>query len=156
MLYGGSTLLELVKVLSRKMLLAVIVLVIALVVIIGANWVLISPKQPLELSTQEQVREDFMVYIKTSHPETEEFMGNLAWTGGRTTTQGVGSEKYTYTGIGWNVTIRYPVVPNPIYTVTVDYSATAASSGASIPYRVIWEGTWDNGTITETSYGFAQ
>ncbi len=143
---------------SQKKLLAAIALVIVLVVVIGVSWVLISPKQPpKELSTREQIREDAMAYIKTSHPETEQFMGNLAWTGGRTTPDGlVGSETYTYISQGWNVTVYNMVVLNPIYTITADYSATAANSGASIPYRVIWEGTWDNGTITETSYGFAQ
>ena len=98
-----------------------------------------------------------MAYLKTNHPETDQFMSNLAWTRGRTTPEGIlGAETYTYNSREWNVTIRYPVVPNPIYTVKTDYSATAASGGASIPYRVIWEGTWRNGTITETSHTFAQ
>ena len=142
----------------NKKILAAIAVVIVVVVIIGAGWVLLSPKEtPPELSTQEQVREDAMAYIKTNHPETEQFMGNLAWTGGKVTQEGLlGSEKYTYTSQGWNVTMSYPVVLNPIYTVTADYSATAANSGASIPYRVVWEGKWDNGTITETNYDFAQ
>jgi hypothetical protein len=84
-------------------------------------------------------------------------MGNLTWTGGRTTPEGIlGAETCTYTVIGWNVTILYLVVPNPIYTVAADYSAAATSSGASIPHRGIWGGTWHNGTITETSYTFAQ
>jgi hypothetical protein len=84
-------------------------------------------------------------------------MNNLAWTGGRTTPEGiVGGETYTYTSPEWNVTITYPVVPNPIYSITADYSATSANSNASIPYRVTWQGTWENGNVTETSYDFAQ
>jgi hypothetical protein len=142
----------------KKKILAVIALLIVVVVIIGVSWVLTNPQEaPPELSTQEQVREDAMAYIKTNHPETEQFMGNLEWTGGKVTSEGLlGAEKYTYTSQGWNVTISYPVVLNPIYTVIADYSATAENSGVSIPYRVVWEGKWDNGTITETSYDFAQ
>jgi type II secretory pathway pseudopilin PulG len=158
MLYSYSTPLKSVRVLSQKKLLAVIAIVVVIVVIIGVSWVLTRPQQPTEeLSTQEQARDDAMEYIKTSHSETAQFMNDLVWTGGRTTPEGImGAETYTYTSLGWNVTITYPVVLNPLYTITADYSATAANSGASIPYRVTWKGTWDKGTVTETSYEFAQ
>jgi hypothetical protein len=57
-----------------------------------------------------------------------------------------------YYSHGWNVTINYPVVPNAIYNVTADYSATSVG----ISYRIIWQGTWQNEVINETSYIFAQ
>jgi hypothetical protein len=47
---------------------------------------------------------------------------------------------------GWNVTIQYPIIPNPIYTITIDYTTTQ--------HIVIWEGTWQNGTIEEANYSF--
>jgi hypothetical protein len=142
--------------LTRKTLLAVLALVIVLVIVGGVSWVLINSNPPPELSTQEQVRDAVMAYIKNNHDETAQFMNSLAWTGGRATPQGIiGAETYTYLSQGWNVTMRYPVVPNPIYTITADYAATSTGS-ASIPYRVIWQGAWQNGTITETSYTFAQ
>jgi hypothetical protein len=147
-----------VKVLSQKKILATIAIVVVVVVVIGVSWVLTHPQQPTEeLSTQEQARDDVMEYIKNTHSETAQFMNDLVWTGGRVTSEGmVGGETYIYLSQGWNVTIHYPVVQNPIYEVTADYSATAADSGASIPYRVTWTGTWENATITETSYDFAQ
>lgn len=96
-------------------------------------------------STQEQVRDEAMNYTVANHAETTPYMQNLSWTGGDVTPSGiVGSSTYTYLSIGWNVTIQYPVVPDPIYTVTADYN----SSGISIT----WKGTWQNSTITETSY----
>jgi uncharacterized protein (UPF0333 family) len=145
-----------VNALAHKKLLAVIALVIILAIVGGVSWVLINSQQP-ELSIQEQVRDDAMVYIETNHPEAAQFMDNLAWVGGRTTSSGlIGAETYAYTSQGWNVTISYPVIQNPIYTITADYSATSANGGVSIPYRVIWQGTWENGTITETGYTFAQ
>jgi hypothetical protein len=103
--------------------------------------------------TQEQIRDSTMNYIKFSHNETAQFMQDLNWTGGRVD-RGllVGSERYTYLSGGWNVTMTYPVVLNPIYAITADYKA----QGIGIPYRVIWEGTWQNGTLTETNYTFAQ
>lgn len=106
-----------------------------------------------QLSTQEQVRDEVMGYIQFNHPETAQFMNDLAWTGGRTTPQNVvGAETYTYYSQGWNFTLNYPVVPNAIYTITVDYSAVSTG----IPYRIIWQGTWQNGVVKETNYTFAQ
>jgi hypothetical protein len=65
----------------------------------------------------------------------------------------LGTETYKYQSNGWNVTIQHPVVANPIYKITADYTA---SSEIGIPYRVIWQGTWKQGTITEISFIFAQ
>jgi hypothetical protein len=80
-------------------------------------------------------------------------MKQLNWTGRRATPPNrIGAETYMYYSQGWNLTVNYPVVPNPIYTVTADYSAPFTG----IPYRIIWQGTWQNGTINETSYIFAQ
>jgi hypothetical protein len=106
-----------------------------------------------QLSTQEQVRDEVMRYIQSNHPETTQFIQNLVWTGGRTTPPNlVGAETYMYFSQGWNFTLSYPVVPNAIYTITADYSAHSTS----IPYRIIWQGTWQNETIKETRYIFAQ
>jgi hypothetical protein len=150
-------LLRLVEGLSHKKLLVALALVIVVAVISGISCVLISPQQPPELSIQEQVRDEAMAYIKANHPETAQFMNNIAWAGGRITPEDIlGAETYTYISQGWNATIQYAVVPNPIYTVTADYSATSTNGGASIPYRVIWQGTWENETIAETSYTLAQ
>ncbi len=102
---------------------------------------------------QEQVRDAVTIFINSSHPETAQFMSNLAWTGGRVTPQNlIGAETYMYYSQGWNVTINYPVYPNPIYKITADYSANSTS----IPYIIIWKGTMQNGLINETSYVFAQ
>jgi chaperonin cofactor prefoldin len=106
-----------------------------------------------ELSMQEKIRDSVMDYIKFNHPETGQFMNNLLWTGGRTTPIGIiGAETHVYTSDGWKFTINYPVVPNPVYNITADYSATSTA----IPYRIIWNGLWQNWCINETSYVFAQ
>jgi len=143
--------------LAHKKLSAALTFVVVLAVVGGVSWALISSNVSPELSIQEQIRNDAMAYIKANHSETAQFMNNLVWTGGRTTPEDIlGAETYTYLSRGWNVTIHYPVIANPIYEVTADYSATSANSNASIPYRVTWQGTWENATITETSYDFAQ
>lgn len=120
----------------------------------GTSWALMNSHANPEIPTQELARDAAMAYIKNNHPQTEQFMNNLAWTGGRIDTELLGAETYTYQSQGWNVTLHYPVVAHPVYSVTVDYST--ASTGVSIPYRVIWQGTWKNGCATETSYVFAQ
>ena len=139
----------------HQKLLFAIVLVIIFASVGGVSWVLINSQQS-ELSIQEQVRDAAMAYIKAIHPDTAQFMNNLAWTGGRVTPSDIiGAETYTYISQGWNVTISYPVVLNPRYTITADYSATS-TGGASIPYRVFWQGFWEDGAIVELNYIFAQ
>jgi len=107
-----------------------------------------------EVLVPEQVRDAVMEYIEANHPETAQLMGELVWTGGREETGLLGAEIYNYESQGWKVTISYPVIVNPVYDVTVNYSVPAGV--ISIPYAVIWEGTWENGTITEADYVFAQ
>lgn len=105
------------------------------------------------LSTQEKIRDSIIDYIKFNHPETAQFTNNLTWAGGRTTPINViGAETYIFTSNGWTFTINYPVVPNPLHNVTADYSTPFTG----IPYRIIWEGSWQNWCITEYSYVFAQ
>ena len=107
-----------------------------------------------EVLVPEQVRDAVMEYIEANHPETAQLMGELVWTGGREETGLLGAEIYNYESQGWKVTISYPVIVNPVYDVTVNYSVPAGV--ISIPYAVIWEGTWENGTVTEASFVFAQ
>jgi len=113
----------------------------------------IAQMTPNELSIQEEIRDAIMDFIKSNHPETAQFITNLSWAGGRTTPAGlVGAETYMYTSNGWKFTINYPVIPNPTYNITADYSAPSIG----IPYRIIWTGSWRNWCINETSYIFAQ
>lgn len=112
-----------------------------------------TPTPTPELTTQEKIRNSVMDYIKSNHPETAQFMKDLVWTGGRVTPLNtVGAETYMYYDQGWNVTINYPVVPNPIYNIVADYS----SLSIGIPFRIIWKGTWQNEIINETNNVFAQ
>jgi hypothetical protein len=107
----------------------------------------------MALSTQEQVRDTAMMYIQAYHNETTPYMQKV-WSGGRTTPEGlVGAETYTYVNAGsagWLVTIQYPVVLNPIYTVNATYS-----SPANVGNPITWQGTLQNGTVTETAYTFS-
>ena len=127
----------------------------------GVSWALVNaqqtPNQPDQpqtmpkLTIHEQIRDTATAYVASNHPETTQFMNNLSWTGGRQDTKLLGAETYSYQSQGWDVTIHYPVVVNPIYSITAEYSALA-SGGVGIPCRVIWEGIWQNGAITETSF----
>ena len=124
---------------------------------VGAtSWALMNSHANPEISTQELARDAAMAYIKNSHPETGQFMKSLAWTDGREDSELLGAETYVYQSQGWNVTIHYAVVANPVYSITADYSAQVSPEKFGIPYRILWEGTWKNGCIIETSYCFAQ
>jgi hypothetical protein len=108
---------------------------------------------PPELTIQEKILNSAMGFIKSNHPETAQFIKDLVWTGGRVTPQDlIGAETFMYYSPGWNFTISCPVIPNPPYTITRDYSAP----GIDIPYRVIWQGTCQSQFIKENSYTFAQ
>jgi hypothetical protein len=96
------------------------------------------------LSEQEQARNEVMAYIQINHPVTVAILPVDNWTGGRVATGLLGAETYNYTGSNWTVTLRYPVIPNPTYTVTANYTWQDTT--------LAWEGTWQNGTVTETQY----
>jgi len=102
--------------------------------------------------TQGQIRDQTMAFVEIHHNETVLYMQSLTWTGGRATPEGLmGAETYSYQSSGWNVTIQYLVVPNPVYTLTVQYTPLT-SGGSTI---ISWQGTMQNGTITETDYNYA-
>ena len=102
---------------------------------------------------QEQALYDVTGYIQETHPETAEYFRVTSWSGGLVPNpEGfVGSSTYKYFGIGWNITIKYPVVLDPIYTVNATYANPQSQSGSVI---VDWQGTWHNGSVTETSYSY--
>jgi hypothetical protein len=110
------------------------------------------PKFPL----YEFIRGKAMEFIKVNHPETAQFMNNSTWIGGRQDTKLVGAEKYVYESQGWKVTVSYPVIPNPTYTISAEYTSRSTSGSMGIPYSVTWEGTYQNDAVTETNYVFAQ
>jgi hypothetical protein len=112
------------------------------------DLVIVAQHYGEQYTIQEQVRDAVMSYIETNHPETAQYMQSLNWSGGNTTPVGiVGGGTYSYISDGWNVTMQFPVVPNTIYRITANYTTPTQTI-------VAWQGTWQNGTITETSYKF--
>jgi hypothetical protein len=105
-------------------------------------------------STQEQIRDSVISYIGATHNETMPYMQGFMWTGGMMSTgMMVGSSTYSYQSNGWNVTMQYPVTLNPTYIITANYTSLVSQV---FPPRnmIMWSGTWQNGTITETGYSF--
>ena len=101
----------------------------------------------------EQVRDMTMGYIEAYHNETAQYMQSFSWIGGNITPEGLaGGRWYSYQSSGWNITIQYPVGLPPggitIYRVTATYTSQVT------PGEVIvsWQGTFQNGIITETTY----
>ena len=146
---------------------SLIVFVTIFAIVGGISWALVNAQQVSQeegppqamprLRLHEDIREAVLTYIKDNHPETAQFTNDLSWTGGRTTPEGiVGAETYTYNSNGWQVTIQYPVIPNPVYDITVNYNVPAETGSISIPYSITWTGNFRNGAITETNYMFAQ
>ena len=107
-----------------------------------------------QLTTQEQIRDSVINYIKKQHSQTAPYMQDFMWTGGiMQSGMMVGASAYSYQSNGWNVTMQYPITLNPKYIITADYVSPISEM---FPPRnmIMWSGTWQNGTITETSYSF--
>ena len=133
---------------SRKLTYALVAISIVSITIIGL-WSLNVDYIPL-------IRYSAIDYIKRYHPETIDLLIHLVWEGGRNTTEGLlGSERYIYTSDGWIMEITYPVIPNPEYEIRAEYSATRAGT-IGVPYRIVWEGIYKDGIITEKSFTLVQ
>jgi hypothetical protein len=115
-----------------------------------------EPKAMPKFAIQEYIRDTVVTYIKANHADATSFLNNLSWTGGRQDTKLLGAETYAWRSQGWSITIHYPVVAQPTYKITADYSQQQTPEGIGIPYRILWEGTWQNDSLTETSYSFSQ
>ena len=138
---------------NRKMVVGILLAVVA----VGSLAAVYCYYRRSAAPQTERIRDEAIQYMKAKHPETAQFMKDLYWSGGRATPPGlVGAETYEYQAKGWIVTIKYPVVPNPEYSVTADYSVSRVPGYVGIPYRIIWKGTYQNGIIIEISYVFAQ
>ncbi len=94
-------------------------------------------------TTVDEIRDAAMVYLAANHTGTIMVMDNLTWTGGRQESGLVGAENYVYTSGNWSCVIDYLVVPNPVYTVTLDYS--------KFDVAVRWIGSYQNGVFCESS-----
>jgi hypothetical protein len=133
-----------------------IIAVITLIVIIAGGYLAytyLTPQNqgenneintaPKVLSTVDEIRDGVMVYIAANQTGTVSLMNGLSWTGGRQDTGLLGAETYVYTCGSWSVVIDYPVVLNPIYTITADYTGHGTT--------INWVGTYQNQTLRETN-----
>lgn len=106
---------------------------------------------------QSHIRDLAMEYIKENHAEAAAFIDGIQWTGGRVTPLGlVGAETYRYTGGGWDVTIRYAVVREPVYNIEARFLYSRLPGYVGIPYNITWRGQFVNGTMVETDYVVVQ
>jgi hypothetical protein len=147
-----------VKQVANKTLIIIIAIVLIVIVAGSVAWVCndfnFNPaptptSTPTSATPQEQVRDAVMSFIKINHNTQPTFlmtdlMADLNWTGGRQETGLVGAETYMYTSDFWTVLIKYPVVPNPIYTVYVDFGRISPQVG--------WQGTVEDNNITENYF----
>jgi hypothetical protein len=96
---------------------------------------------------QLQVCNEVIDFIKSSHAEAAPYIpSNITWSGGRLNTSLLGSETYIFTSDLWNVTMQYPVVPDPIFNVNATYNTST----------IIWRGTWQSSNIIETYFNASQ
>jgi len=142
---------------SRKTLLVAAIALILIVIVGGGfiGWTYIGIGKPSVTSTPSitptpqpaiaaQARDASMNYMASNHAETAQLMSGFSWTSEKQETGLVGSETYVYTSVGWTVQVEYPVVPNPTFIVSANFSQGDE--------KVSWRGTYQNSAITENSY----
>ncbi len=151
------------KVLVKKTLRKSVIIALAVVliiVIVGGYFVWtyyanLNQNKSTSNPAVEQVRDTIMAYIKANHNETAQYMKSFSWTGGNITPADLtGGQWYSYQSAGWNVTIQYPVALPPGSITT--YSVTANYTSQVTPGEVLvsWQGTLQNGIVTQTSYKY--
>jgi hypothetical protein len=95
------------------------------------------------LVSPESARDMAIQYIVENYPELADLAVPSEWTFTDLTPEGMlGASTYRYMGLGWNVTVRFMVVLEPVYTVTVEYSGDEGFT---------WEGTVESSVVVELS-----
>jgi len=93
------------------------------------------------LVSPESARDAAIQYIVENYPGLADLAVPSEWTFTDLTPEGMlGASTYRYTGLGWNVTVRFMVVLEPVYTVTVEHSGDDGFT---------WEGTVESSGVTE-------
>ncbi len=96
----------------------------------------------------ESARDTAIAYILQAHEEVGAPQVPTSWEMENLTPGLLGASNLQYTADGWTVTVSYPVVLEPTYTVDVDYSGEVCFQ---------WTGTvsqtWD---VAETNFTVVQ
>src|SRR5512135_2161379 len=105
---------------NHKKIVSIILMLAVFGSVAGTYWALANVQQPTQttddqsppnsmpkLMIHEQMRDAVITYIFANHPETSQFVINLAWACGRQETGLLGAETYKYQSQGWVVTIKY-------------------------------------------------
>jgi len=96
----------------------------------------------------EFARDTAIDYILQTHQEIGTLPVPSSWETQNLTPGLLGASNLQYTNGGWTVTVSYPVVLEPTYTVDVDYTSEVSFQ---------WSGTVSqNWTIAETNFTVVQ
>lgn len=133
----------------RKIFIAAIVIVLIAVItggILGYSYLQgqnqPAPSNPAQTTNEiENIRDQAMTYLAANHTQTMPLMPTGHWSGGRVDTGLLGAENYLFTTSEWDVSINYPVVLNPVYSITCNYTSA----------NLTWIGTYQNGVLSEVS-----
>ncbi len=149
MLYSPHTLHISKEILEMRKTLIAATVVVLIVVITGGYIGLTylqgqnqTPGNPAQTTNEiENIRDQAMTYLAANHTQTFTLMPTDHWSGGRVDTGLLGATNYLFTTSEWEVSINYPVVLNPIYTIVCNYTSA----------NLTWIGTYQDGILAETS-----
>ena len=96
----------------------------------------------------EVARDKAVEYVLQAHEELVSIQAPSEWEMRNLSPGLLGASNIQYTSGGWNVTVSYPVVLSPTYTVEVNYTGDLSFK---------WAGTVDqNWTVAETDFALVQ
>ena len=120
-----------------------IVLIIVVISGVYVGLIYVNNNQPAS-NRPAGIRDKVIKYIAANHTETANFTSNLSWTGGKQANWTFRLRHLPLHATDWYMWLNCSVVPNPIYQIDANYTRGDVT--------LDWQGTYQNGTVTEISY----
>ena len=90
--------------------------------VLGLNNGIDTESQEYVPEPPESARDKAIYYILQEHEELGDLPVPASWTMENLTPILLGASNLQYTAAGWTVTVSYPVVLEPTYTVDIEYT----------------------------------
>ena len=98
------------------------------------------------VTVDEEARDAAVAFMKSKHPGIAQYLTDLSWNGGWTNSEEENTETYVYYAQEWTFTVKWQSVSNPVYKVSAQYASETTT--------IVWEGTYQNGVVKETSFSY--
>jgi hypothetical protein len=99
------------------------------------------------VTVDEEARDAAVAFMKSTHPGIAQYLSDLSWNGGWIDSEEENTEAYVYYAQEWTFTVKWQSVSNPVYKISAQYASETTT--------IVWEGSYQNGVVKETSFSYA-